>query len=325
VTGGAKSGTGSVFYLSSDKGNQSFKYDNSIPPVLTVESGSTVVVQCADGCDNQIVPERSPSENIDNLDWNRIHALTGPIAVAGAEPGDILKVEILELAHNGKGWTAIFPGFGLLPHDFGDYKGVFYWKVGSDGRAELKPGVRVPIEPFMGEMGVAPKEKGAHSTMPPRPTGGNLDVRQLCKGTIAYFPVEVPGALFSVGDGHLAQGDGEVCCFAIEAALTATLKLSVLKGRSIPSVQFETSGPTTSKYDGMGYYVTTATGLDLAEGARVAVRSMIDHLAKAYGLSRVEAYMLCSVAGDLKIAVPVLGAGHASNVTFHLPKSVFVG
>ena len=128
--------------------------------------------------------------------------------MAGAEPGDVLKVEIQEFAHEGWGWTCIYPGFGLLPDDFGNYMGLFIWKVGKDGRAELKPGIRIPIEPFMGIMGVAPKEDGAHSTMPPRRTGGNLDIRHLCKGSVAYFPVDVPGALFSVGDGHLAQGDG---------------------------------------------------------------------------------------------------------------------
>lgn len=311
-----------IYYLS-DK-NRHFKFDNSLPPVITVQSGSTMIIECRAGCDNQLNPD-STVKDLEAVDRTRVHALTGPIAVEGAEPGDILKVEIQEFTHQGFGWTYISPGFGLLPDDFGDRRELFIWKVGSDERAELRPGIRVPIEPFMGVMGVAPKENGAHSTMPPRHVGGNIDIRHLCKGSTAYFPVEVPGALFSVGDGHLAQGDGEVCGLAIEAPLTVRMRLSVEKGQSIPSVQFETNGPTTSKADSMGYYATTATGLNLAEGVRVAVRTMIDRLETRFGLSRTEAYMLCSVAGDLKIAVPVLGPGHASNVTFHLPKSVFVG
>jgi acetamidase/formamidase len=321
VIGAAKARIDSIYYLSDETRHS--KFDNSLAPVLTVTSGSTVVIRCRSACDNQLTPN-STVKDTESLDRNRIHSLTGPIAIAEAEPGDVLKVEIQEFAHEGFGWTIITPGRGLLPEDFGDYRGFFVWKVGRDGRAELRPGIRVPIEPFMGTMGVALKEKGAYSTMPPRHTGGNLDIRHLCKGSIAYFPVQVRGALFSVGDGHLAQGDGEVCGVAIEAPLTVTVRLSVLKGYTIPSVQFETSGPTTSKSDSMGYYATTATGPDLAEGVKTAVRAMIDHLERAFGLTRSEAYMLCSVAGDLKIAVPVLAADHASNVTFHVPKSIFV-
>jgi acetamidase/formamidase len=322
LTASAARSAGRLHHLSDER--RHFKFDNSLEPALTVESGDTVVMTCREAADSQFTIE-SDLDTVKTMDWGRIHALTGPVAMAGAEPGDVLKVEILDFEHEGWGWTCIYPGFGLLPEDFGDLIDLHIWKAGPDGRAELKPGIRVPIEPFMGMMGVAPKEPGEHATMPPRHVGGNLDIRHLCKGSTAYFPVEVAGALFSVGDGHLAQGDGEVCGLAIEAPLVVTLRFSLVKGRSIPSVQCDTPGGTTDRAAGMGYFVTTATGQDLNEGVKVAVRSMIDHLEAEYGLTRPEAYMLCSVAGDLKIAVPKLGEAHASNVTFHMPYSVFVG
>lgn len=321
ATASPTSGPKQLHHLSSE--NRQFGFDNSISPALTVDSGDTVVFQCREAYDGQFTPAATV-DTLRELDWSRLHAITGPVAVAGAEPGDILKAEILEYEHDGWGYTTISPGFGLLADDFGDEYTLHVWHVGDDGRAGLTPSVRLPVEPFCGVMGVAPESPGLQPTLPPTRLGGNMDNRHLCKGSTVYFPVEVAEALFSVGDGHLAQGDGEVCGIAIEAPLTVTIRLSVIKGRSIPSVQCETSARTTAKHDGMGYYVTTAAGPDLHEGARDAVRAMIDHLEATRGLTRSEAYILCSVAGDLKIAVPVLAPGHASNVTFHMPKSVFV-
>lgn len=311
-----------LHHLSSD--NRQYGFDNSIEPALTVSPGDTVVFQCREAYDGQFTRE-STLDTLKALDWDRLHAITGPVAIEGAKPGDILKAEILEYEHEGWGYTSISPGFGLLADDFGDHFALHMWDVGDDGRAGLTPSVRVPVEPFCGVMGVAPAAAGVQPTLPPTRLGGNQDNRHACAGTTVYFPIEVPGALFSIGDGHLAQGDGEVCGIAIEAPLTVTVRLSVVTGRSIESVQCETNGRTTARAEGMGYYVTTAAGPDLAEGARNAVRWMIDHLEAMHGLTRSEAYMLCSAAGDLKIAVPVLAPGHASNVTFHMPKSVFVG
>lgn len=300
-----------------------FKLDNSLEPRLTVASGDVVVVECYDGTDGQLTPEGT-AETLAGVDWGRIHALTGPIAVEGSEPGDVLAVEILDFENPGWGWTGVFPGFGLLADDFGDEYGYAIWRTGDDGRAAFLPGVRVPVEEFLGIMTVAPAEPGQHATMPPRPEGGNLDVRHLVKGSTAYFPVRVPGALLSLGDGHLAQGDGEICGTAIEAPLNVTVRLSVVKGRSINSVEAHTPRPTTSRSDGMGHYVTTGTGPDLHENARKAVRHMIDYLEAERGLSRMDAYIVCSCAGDLKIAVPAMGPGHEANVSFHLPYGIFV-
>jgi acetamidase/formamidase len=245
--------------------------------------------------------------------------------VESAERGDVLEVEILDFEHDGWAWTGLFPGIGLLADDFPDVSHLQIWKVGADERAELVPGVRVPVEPFCGVMGVAPREPGEHVTLPPRPTGGNLDTRHLVRGSSLYLPVEAPGALFSVGDGHLAQGDGEVCGTALEAPLVVSLRFHVHKGASIRSPQAETRRPTISRYDGMGHYVTSAVGDDLHEGARNAVRDMIQWLEAEHGLPPIEAYVLCSAAGDLKISVPKLAPAHNGFVTFSMPKSVFVG
>ena len=151
-----------------------------------------------------------------------------------------------------------------------------------------------------------------------------MDSRHTGKGCSIYFPVMVPGALFSTGDGHLAQGDGEVCGIAMEAPLDVTLRFSLIKGMTIPATRYETTGPTTNKVDGMGHYVTSGTGPDLHQCAMDAVRQMLDRIGKEFNIDKVDAYVICSVAGDLKIAVPVLGEGHAAHVTFHVPKSIFI-
>ena len=301
---------------------QHFRWDNTLAPALTVDSGDSVVIVVREGADGQLTPNSTVKDAI-NLDWGRVHSLTGPIAVNNAEPGDVLQVEILDIEHNGWAWTGLWPQVGILAEDFGEERALKIWKVGSDGRVGLAQGIRIPIEPFCGVIGVAMKEPGTFTTIPPRSMGGNLDIRHLCKGSVVLLPVQVPDALFSIGDGHLGQGDGEVCGTALEGPLTITIRLNLQKGRSIPSVQFVTNAPTTSKFDGMGYFATTADGLDLAENVRNAVRRMIDHLQHECGLSAVDAYFLCSVAGDLKIAVPYLLDQHASLVTFHMPRSIF--
>jgi acetamidase/formamidase len=311
-------------YELTDEGNLHYRFDNSLEPRLTVDSGDIVRIKCREGSDGQLTPD-TKVEELATVDWERIHALTGPIHITGAEPGDTLKVEILDFENEGWGWTAIFPGFGILSDDFGDEWAYHIWRTGDDGRAEFKPGIRVPVEEFMGIMAVAPAEPGIHMSMPPRDVGGNIDIRHLIKGSAAYFPVAVDGALFSIGDGHLAQGDGEICGIAIEAPLTVTCKFTLIKGMTIPSVRCETRTPTTAKVDGMGYFVTSSAGPSLEENAQKAVRYMVDILEADYGLTRAEAYMLCSCAGDLKIAVPMLGEGLAANVTFHMPYSIFVG
>jgi acetamidase/formamidase len=305
-------------YLSSDHYHS--RFDNSIKPALMIESGDTVVFDCEEGSGGQIVPG-STAEVIKNLDWSLVHYLTGPVFINGAEPGDVLEIEILEFEHKGWGWTCISAGTGLLPEDFGDTYALYFWNVGEDGRAKFKPGISIPIEPFAGIMGLAPAEPGVHSTIPPRRTGGNMDIRHLTKGTTLYLPVEVPGGLFSIGDCHLAQGDGEVCITAIEAPMKVTLRFHLRKDRSIAEPQYLTSGPTTGKVSGMGYFATTSIGPDLYAISQNAVRYMIDLLVSKYELTREEAYVLCSCAGDLQINEIVDAPNWV--VSFQMPRSIF--
>lgn len=301
-----------------------FRFDNSLPPALTIESGDTVVFECLEGYGGKVTPD-STVELLKGLPFDAVHCLTGPVAIAGAELGDVLEAEILDFEYEPWAWTGVFPGIGALAGELVETWALHIWHVGDDGRAGLKPGIRVPVEPFCGVMGVALKEPGEHITMPPRRVGGNMDTRHLCKGSKLYLPIEVPGALFSVGDGHLAQGDGEVCGTALETNLTVTLRFHLHRGRSIRAPQFETFRPTTSKVDGMGYFSTTAPAQDIDDGVTNAVHDMVKLLEARYGLSTIEAYILCSAAGDLKISVPKLGPTHQSFVTFNMPRSVFVG
>ena len=151
-------------------------------------------------------------------------------------------------------------------------------------------------------MGVAPKERGSFHPLPPGDFGGNMDIRHLTAGTKSFFPVWNEGGLFSCGDCHSAQGDGEVCVTGIESPMRVKLRFNVRKGMSIPSPQFITRGPLTRRYDARGYYVTTGITPDLMESAKAAVRGMIDYLVSKAHLTRDEVYVLCSAAADLKIS-----------------------
>jgi acetamidase/formamidase len=163
------------------------------------------------------------------------------------------------------------------------------------------PGGKVPLKPFTGTIGVAPAEPGLHSIVPPRQVGGNMDVRDLSAGTVLYLPVEVAGALFSVGDTHAAQGDGEVCGTAIESPMTVVLTFDLVKDAGLRTPRFTTAGPVARHLDGKGYEVATGIGPDLFQAARDALSGMIDLLSARHGMSPVEAYMLCSVCADLRI------------------------
>ena len=164
------------------------------------------------------------------------------------------------------------------------------------------PGGKVPLKPFTGTIGVAPAEAGTHSIVPPRRVGGNMDVRDVCRGTSLYLPVEVAGALFSVGDTHAAQGDGEVCGTAIESPMKVALNFDLVKGASLAFPRYETTGPVSRHLDEKGYLVTTGIGPDLMQGAKDALSGMIDLLGKEHGLAAIDAYMLCSVCADLRIS-----------------------
>src|SRR5687767_3230908 len=253
-----------------------FTWDAGNEPVLTVESGDTVVVHTRDVSDNQITLE-STTADIDRLDWDRVYPLAGPIAVEGAEPGDTLAVEILDIHTQGWGWTAILPGLGLLSDEFPDaYLKIF--DISAADFAIFREDVQVPLAPFFGTMGICPAGASAQPIMPPGTFGGNLDTRQLVEGATLYLPVQVDGAMFSCGDAHGCQGDGEVCVTGLEAPMYASLRFTLENGRSIPSPQYRTPAPLTPRVDVAPFYGTTGVGPDLFVGAQQAVRAMIDHI-----------------------------------------------
>src|SRR5512133_2423202 len=304
-------------YFPSDKVH--FTWDASNAPVLTVDSGDTVVVHTRDVSDNQVAPD-STVDVIADLNWDRVYPLAGPIAVDGAEPGDTLAVEILDLHTQGWGWTAILPGFGLLPEDFPDaYLRIFDLTAGDV--TYLADNVAIPVEPFLGTMGVCPAGASAEPIMPPGVFGGNMDTRQLTRGTTLYLPVQVAGALFSCGDAHAAQGDGEVCVTGIESPMYAALRFEVQKGRTIPAPQYQTAGPLAPRVADGAWYGTTGVGPDLYVGAQEAVRAMVAHISGEYGLSPEDAYVLCSLAVDLRIS-EIVDAGQYI-VSALLPLSIF--
>jgi len=307
--------------LSDDDENIHSAWDNSLDPALTVESGEFVRFECRDAVDRQ-VGVQTTAEDVPNISFDPVHPITGPVAVAGTEPGDVLEVELLDLQHKGWGYNAFWPGemeLGLLPEDFED-PGLHVWDLEGDV-GHFVNGIEVPLDPFPGVIGVAPSEAGEHDTLPPRSVGGNMDVKHMTAGSTVYLPVEVEDALFSVGDCHAAQGDGEVCVTGIEAPMFVTARFDVRSDMDIEQPQFETTGPFTPTGRDEPMYGTTGISDDLMEATKKAVRHMIDHLHGERGLSRGEAYLLCSAAVDLKIS-EVVDAPNWT-VSAYLPESIF--
>ena len=289
-----------------------YAWDNAIAPRLEIESGDTVVFRTRDAFDG--VYHRGSTEVVKRV--AKGHPLTGPVAIRGSRRGDVLQVDVLELIPGDFGVTTFVPDRGLLAGDFPEpYLKV--WDLTADA-AELRPGIRVPLAPFLGVMGVAVAAPGEHTTIPPRAQGGNMDIKQLTTGSTLFLPVAVDAALFSCGDGHAAQGDGEVCVTAIETTMTARLRFTVRRDLRIAGPEFETTsaGARTGRH-----YVTTGIAPDLMEASKEAVRAMIAHLCAAYGLTREDAYVLCSVAVDLKVSEVVDAPNWV--VSAFLPLSLF--
>jgi len=334
-----------------EKGHNRWHPD--VQPVAAIASGDRVIMDTLDARDGQITPRTTDAE-LGGINSNRAHPLTGPIEITGAEPGDLLAVHIEEIAPQPFAWTANSENFGFLrdiylkPH-------VTRWtlKGGYATSADL-PGVRIPGAPFMGVMGVAPSremfdaarareaalaEQGgwvrqpqpesavpphlgheALRTMPPRENGGNVDIRHLVVGTTVYLPVLKAGALFSTGDAHFAQGDGEVCGTAVEMGATFAARLELIKGaagrRRDLSFSWEGDGPPPHLALPRRYFATTGqsvhrnregdwganAGEDVTVAARNALLNMIDHLMRTYGYDDKQAYHLCSVAVNLKVS-----------------------
>ena len=282
-------------------------FDAAVAPVLTIEPGDRVTVETLSGAPD-VMPAPSSGFKLPP-ELAQIHAevprklpghlLTGPIAIKGAMPGDTLVVEIetIELRQDW-GYNAIRPLSGALPGEFDAVRIVHIpldrqRKVGT-----LSWGAEIPLRPFFGVMGVAPPPAwGMISSLPPRAHGGNLDLKEMVAGTTLLLPVHVAGANFSCGDGHGAQGDGEVCVTAIETALTGTFRLSLRKGQKLRWPRAET--PT--------HAITMAFDPDLDQAAKIALREMIALIGERKNLSREDAYMLCSLAADLRVTQLVNG------------------
>lgn len=277
-----------------------------LAPVLAVDPGETVVIETVSGGPEALPPAgfHVPPELRDiHARSERMlpgHILTGPVAVRGAEPGDALEVRIrrVELRQDW-GWNLIKPLAGTLPDEFPDERWMNIPLDAGRGVATLPWGLELPCAPFFGVMGVAPPPAwGRITSLIPRAHGGNLDLKELVAGTTLLLPVHVPGALFSVGDGHAAQGDGEVCVTAIETALTGEFEFRLRKGARLARPRAET--PT--------HLITMGIDPDLDRCAEIALRDMIALLGETAGLGREDAYTLCSLAADLRITQTVNGA-----------------
>jgi len=285
------------------------KFSKSISPVLTVQSGAVIEAFTEDASDEQIKTD-SDLTALDSLSFDPIHPLTGPVFVENAQPGDVLKITLHKVELGSWGWNAILPGFGFLA-DTLKSKYLKIYEFEKDQKAvQFKNGITVPLRPFPGVMGVAPDTSAMLSTIPPRANGGNMDDPNMVEGTTIYFPVFVEGGLFSIGDGHATQGHGEVCGTAIESPLRIIYQIELIKNKSLTEPQYETPD----------YYATTGFAHTIDEAAKKATLYMVQYLIEQHDLTKDEAYALCSLAGDLKIAEVVDLPNML--VTMHMPKHV---
>ncbi|HMO63834.1 MAG TPA: acetamidase/formamidase family protein [Verrucomicrobiota bacterium] len=275
------------------------RWNAALPPALEAASGDVIHFDCPDGRGGQH-HAGSTLADFRGLDRGRIHTIVGPVYVRDAAPGDVLEVQILRVAHRGWGWTGIIPDMGTLPARF-PQPHLFVWKLEERVSRSLSPAT-VPLAPFLGILGVCPPGKEVLRTRPPGPFGGNLDVRDLGPGARLFLPVFQPGALFSAGDGHAAQGNGEVCLNGIEAPLEAELRLVLHKGRPLDGPFAELPPAPPPVLPDAGQWAFIASAPDALEAARTVIGQAIDFLVARFGLPPELAYTLCSVALDLRLS-----------------------
>jgi acetamidase/formamidase len=285
-------------------------FDAAFAPVLSVASGDTVVFECVSGGPEVMpppelglaIPDALQAIHAARLERMGPHILTGPVAVAGAEPGDTLEVRLdaIEPALDW-GYCAVRPLAGTLPEDF-PVGMVSHIAVDIAGRS-CKPawGPRLPLAPFFGTIGVAPPARyGRLSSKEPREHGGNMDLKELTAGSTLFLPVWNPGANLSVGDGHGRQGDGEVCVNALEMGLTGTLTLILHKRGDAPPLTWPRAETPT-------HYITVGFNEDLDQAMKQALRGMIDFICARSALTRIQAYQFCSLAVDFRVTQTVNG------------------
>lgn len=307
-------------HLYLDRSVTTSRWDNSLPPRLVASPGDVVTIETRDASDGQVHPQMT-AEGFSKIDKTRIHGLSGPIAIEGAIPGDVLEIEFLELAHEGWAWTSIIPELGLLPEDFPNHF-LHIWKLEPDHTCSL-PGTRIDLRPFAGTVGLQRTEPGAFRTRPPGPWGGNMDVRHLTAGARLFLPVQVPTGGLCIGDCHATQGDGEVCINAMEAPMEVTVKLSL--HREHPPL----AGPyaitpaqqVSPRYQTAPWHTFIESDPDPIRAAKAVVRRCIEFCMRRLGITPELAYVLCSVALDLKISqlvnTPMV------TVSGYLPEAIF--
>jgi acetamidase/formamidase len=291
------------------------RWNRDLSPQLSVTSGAIIHIECLDSSGGQLGPHSKLPDFL-QIDRNKIHTLTGPVLVEDAQPGDVLQVEFLEITHRGWGWSSITPGLGFLPGRFPE-PFFFSWKLDEHVSRSLAPAM-VPLRPFCGVVGVAPGEEGEFRTRCPGVFGGNIDVRDLSSGATIYLPVQTPGALLSLGDAHAAQGDGEVCINGIECPVDLTVRLKLLKSKKL-SAPLAESAPL--RRETAGEWIMVESDTEPLAAARRATLRMIEFLTEQWNFSLEHAYLLCSVAMNLRLAqvvnVPMV------TVCAGLAKSIF--
>jgi acetamidase/formamidase len=288
-----------------------YAWDRDLAPALELVGTGTVELDLLDSGSGQF-DASSTHASLGSLDLGRVNPVTGPILVRGAEPGDALLVRVRELSPASWGWSANIPGFGLLAEDFPDPV-LVHSRIGEK-EVELDFGPVLPAQPMIGTLGLALPEPGEHPLLPPSRHGGNMDIRQLGAGASVLLPVGVSGALLSLGDGHAAMGDGEICGTGVETSARTVLEIELIKDRPITAPILET--PASARRSGAAL-VTTGIGPDLLTAAKDAARSLVDETVRRTGLSAVQAYILASLTADLIISEIVDLPNYV--VSLHLP------
>jgi len=305
--------------LTLDKSITYNAWDNSVPPRIEIDPGDTILVEMEDSSDGQVVPGMS-LDAFTRINFDLIHALTGPIAINGAKPGDTLKIEILDYVHKGWAWQSINPQKCFLPADFDNFY-LYHWDLEAEVTRSM-PGITLALHPFCGILGVQRAESGSFRTRPPGPYGGNMDVKHLTAGSTLYLPVLVDGAQICAGDAHAAQGDGEVSINGLEAPMDVKLRISIESGFSVDAPYLLTTPDLSPPaYAGSRYHAFISSGPDLKTNAQDAVRRAIDYLMKRVGLPAEQAFLVCSAVLDLKLSQVVNVPNYT--VTGYLPEAIF--
>jgi acetamidase/formamidase len=302
-----------------DRSVTTSRWNNALPPRLTIAPGDLVTIEMRDASNGQARRDMTGADWA-KIDTTQIHGLTGPIAIEGAEPGDQLKIEMLEYEHEGWAWTSIIPGLGLLDEEFSEH--YFHHWILEGNQTRSMPGVTLDLRPFCGIIGVQMAQEGEFRTRPPGTHGGNMDVKHLTAGATLFLPVAVPGAGLCAGDAHAAQGDGEVCINGMEAPMKVKLKVDLIKQQPLVGPYALTSGDQISpRYAAKPFH----TFIESDENPRLAcqrvVRRAMAYLQERIGVSKEQAYVLCSVVLDLKVSqlvnVPL------TTISGYLPEAIF--